>query len=134
MDNLQVATEVTDENGEVLLWLDHELLGLEARYDFEVAPPDFSNAPRWTIEQVDVAVSRNGDGIDLGDLVLPRASYARGELRDTNGALVPGAEIRWFALPDAASCATGSCSIPARSVGIWESDENGTVVSVLPDP
>lgn len=136
IDNLQFASDITEENGEFLLWLDRELLGLVARYDFELAPPNFSSSPRWTFESVTVTTERVGDAVDLGNLVLPKASYVRGDVRDPSGLLVTGAEVRWYALPTREICnlTSAPCDPPARLLGIWESNESGQVIAVLPDP
>ncbi len=139
IDNLQFPSKLTGEAGDFLLWLDPNLLGLTARYDFEVAPSDFSAAPRWTFSDVTVAATEGGrTAFDFGEMRLPPASYARGEVRDAEGQLLSGAEIRWFQVPAANSCEDAGllagCGISARLVGIWESDQNGQVVAVLPDP
>ncbi|MCP4446214.1 MAG: hypothetical protein GY811_12850 [Myxococcales bacterium] len=139
LDNLQFPSELTGETGDFLLWLDPELLGLMARYDFELAPSDFSAAPRWTFSDLSVGAEEGSlTAVELGTLRLPAASYARGEMRDSEGHLLPGAEIRWFQMPSQDNCPNAApdedCDIPARLVGIWESDENGQVVAVLPDP
>ncbi len=139
LDNLQFPSELTGESGDFLLWLDPTLLGLMARYDFEVAPSDFSAAPRWTFSNVNVGADEGSlTAIDFGAMRLPPASYARGEIRDPQGQLLPGAEIRWFQVPTEDSCEQvgllEGCGISARLVGIWESDESGQVVAVLPDP
>jgi len=69
---------------------------------------------------------------------LPPASYVRGTIRDQRGLVVPGAEIRWFRLPTDDTCGdlpkASSCVAPALPIGIWESDEAGEVIAVLPDP
>lgn len=139
LDNLQFPSELTGEAGDFLLWLDPQFLGLMARYDFEVAPSDYSAAPRWTFSNVGIGTDEgNLTAIDFGAMRLPPASYARGEVRDAEGQLLPGAEIRWFQVPTEGSCEEAGlavgCGIPARLLGIWESDVNGQVVAVLPDP
>lgn len=137
LDNLQFASELTGENGEFLVWLDPTLLGLFARYDIELAPSDFSSAPRWIFDGVSVDAAP-GEAVNLGVLPLPPASYARGTIRDTQGLVVPGAEIRWYELSSNDDCAppqkNQGCQRPARSLGIWESDDAGDVIAVLPDP
>ncbi len=137
LDNLQFSSTLSSETGDFLLWLDEDLLGLPAQYDLELAPPDFSSAPRWTIENIALRASREGqESVDLGLLTLPAASYARGSVTDATGQIVPGAEVRWFQLPPTEDCesAATECEIPARLLGIWESDELGQVLAVLPDP
>jgi hypothetical protein len=137
LDNLQFASSLSGPTGEFLLWLDRELLGLMAQYNLDLAPPDFSSAPRWTFE--DIPLDADGaigqESVSLGVLSLPRASYARGDVRDSEGHLIIGAETRWFQVPDVAACPPmTSCDFPARLLGIWETDEAGEVIAVLPDP
>ncbi len=137
LDNIQFASVLSGETGEFILWLDRDLLGLTAQYDFEFAPPDFSSAPTWTFEDIILDPDRAGqESVDLGVLTLPAASYARGSVRDPDGRLIPAAEVRWFQLPSPDECQSTAtaCDIPARLLGIWESDEEGQVVAVLPDP
>jgi hypothetical protein len=137
LDNLQFASVLSSDTGEFLLWLDRDLLGLTAQYDFELAPPDFSSAPTWTFEDIILDPNRAGEeSVDLGVLTLPAASYARGSVRDQDGRVVSAAEVRWFQLPSPQECmsAATECDIPARLLGIWESDEAGQVVAVLPNP
>jgi hypothetical protein len=140
LDNLQFPSDLTKDTGEFLLWLDPELLGQAARYDLELAPPDFSSAPRWVVEDLTLQTSGSDARInstELGSMSLPAASYARGDVRDSDGHLVIGAEVRWFQIPTAEACAaagTGDCQARARALGNWESDDSGEVVAVLPDP
>ncbi len=142
LDNLQFPSDLTGENGEFLVWLDAALVGLMARYDFELAPPDFSSAPRWSFESVSLANPSSPAGsLDFGSMPLPPASYARGLVRDLQGQVVVGAEVRWFQVPTVEACESvgepGSaepCLLPARLLGLWESDEAGEVIAVLPDP
>jgi hypothetical protein len=136
LDNLQFASDLSGESGDFFLWLDKELLGQRASDEVDIAPPEFSSAPRWTLEDVSIEEQRANESVDLGTLNLPPASYARGTVRDPGGLLVSGAEVRWFQLPDPGSCDVNlaTCASPAKLLGIWESDEAGEVVAVLPDP
>ncbi len=138
LDNLQFPSDLTSDSGDFLLWLDPDLLGTAARYDFVVAPPDYSSAPPWTFEDLTLGPTAGATMVDLGEMRLPPASYVRGQVRDRDGQLLPGAEIRWFQLPASDSCERAGlaqgCRIPAHLLGIWESDADGQVVAVLPDP
>lgn len=139
LDQLQFPTATTDDGGAFLVWVDRELVGEAATYDVDVSPAPFSSeAPSWTFE--DIEVPAEGEAVDLGQLVLPEASYARGLVRDGHGNTVEGAELRIYQLGAADYCTrvleigTADCVPPARLRGIWASDDQGTVRVVLPDP
>jgi len=139
LDQLQFPTATTDEGGGFLVWVDRELVGEAATYDVDVSPAPFSSgAPSWTFE--DIAVPAEGEAVDLGDLVLPEASYARGIVRDRHGEAVVGAELRLYQLGAEDYCTrvlevgNADCVPPAHLRGIWPSDDEGAVRVVLPDP
>jgi hypothetical protein len=139
LDQLQFPSATTDEAGSFLVWVDRVLVGQQATYDLDVSPAPFaSDAPSWTFE--DIAIPAEGESVDLGELVLPEASYARGTVRDRRGQPVVGAELRLYQLGAADYCTrileigSADCEPPAHLRGIWASDENGLVKVVLPDP
>lgn len=140
VDDLQFPSDITGAEGEFLLWLDRELVGLMALYDLELLPPASAAAPRWTFQTVDLD-ERDGAApagrVNLSVLELPPPSYARGVVRDSAGALVPGAEVRLYQLPSSQEiCAQVpdgvSCTPPAFLRGSWESDAAGRFSAVLP--
>lgn len=136
---LQFPTATTDQGGAFLVWVDRELAGQTATYDVDVSPAPFSSdAPSWTFE--DVAIPAEGESVDLGELVLPEASYARGLVRDRRDKPVVGAEVRIYQLGAVDYCTRvldigdADCVPPAHLRGIWASDETGAVKLVLPRP
>jgi hypothetical protein len=136
---LQFPTATTDEEGLFLVWVDRELAGEAATYDVDVSPAPFSSdAPSWTFE--DIAVPAEGESVELGQLVLPEASYARGLVRDRRDSPVIGAEVRIYQLGADDYCTRildigdADCVPPAHLRGIWASDQSGAVKVVLPDP
>ena len=136
---LQFPTATTDDEGLFLVWVDRELAGETATYDVDVSPAPFSSdAPSWTFE--DIAVPAEGESVELGQLVLPEASYARGLVRDRRDNPVIGAEVRIYQLGADDYCTRvldigdADCVPPAHLRGIWASDESGAVKVVLPDP
>ena len=136
---LQFPTATTDEDGLFLVWDDRELAGEAATYDVDVSPAPFSSdAPSWTFE--DIGVPAEGESVDLGQLVLPEASYARGLVRDRRDRPVIGAEVRIYQLGADDYCTRvldigdADCVPPAHLRGIWASDDSGAVKVVLPDP
>ena len=139
LDQLQFPTDTTDEMGAFLMWLDREVAGAPASYDVEVNPPFLSGAPAWTFELIDVPTT--GESVDLGELELPRASYARGIVHDQAGEPVAGAEVHFYQLPESDYClrvlglgAEDDCEPPAHLRGISPSDDTGWVHMALPDP
>jgi hypothetical protein len=139
LDQLQFPTDTTDEAGAFLMWLDREVAGTTASYDVEVNPPFLSGAPAWTFEVIEVPAE--GDSVDLGELELPAASYARGIVRDPAGEPVAGAELHLYQLPESDFCvrvlglgSEDQCDAPAHLRGISPSDDLGWVHMALPDP
>ncbi|HEU5057248.1 MAG TPA: hypothetical protein VFU21_12015 [Kofleriaceae bacterium] len=139
ISQLQYPTATTDDDGAFLVWVDRELAGQAALYDVDVSPAPFSSdAPSWTFE--DIEVPAEGESVDLGQLVLPEASYARGLVRDRRDAPVVGAEVRIYQLGAEDYCTRvldigeADCVPPAHLRGIWASDDSGAVKVVLPDP
>jgi hypothetical protein len=133
--SLPLASTATAADGSFFLWLDRELLAAPAIYDLEVKPATYA-APRWTFDALELP---DGDTIELGKVVLPEASYARGPVRDPAGAAVAGAELRLFQLPDTALCDAArrepaDCQPPAILRGAFAADAEGVVRPVLPDP
>lgn len=132
---LPAATATTDADGRFLLWLDRELVGRDASYDIEVTPPLLSGAPSWSFEDVEVP----GTG-ELASRALPEASYAHATVRDARARKVPGAELYVFQLPPDDYCAQqaaiepSDCQPPAKPRGVWQSDGDGVIRVVLPDP
>jgi hypothetical protein len=142
LDNLQLPSATTDAAGLFLIWVDPTLVGLDAVYDLEITPPTGSQAPRWTVRAVGAAQSSSG-ALDLGDLWLPPASYARGPVRTPAGDPVPAAEVRLYEVPDetVAMCAgvvdpfgDDECESPAILRGLWQTRPDGVVWMALPDP
>ena len=137
LGQLQFPKDTTDGRGSFLVWLDRTLVGRAASYNFDVSPPLSSGGPSWTFEDQDLP--KEGDSVNLGELVLPEASYARGTVRDAVGRPVIGAEVHLYQLPSNDVCALTSelgaeCDPPAYLRGIWQSDDQGVVRLVLPDP
>lgn len=137
VENLQFASDTTDGDGGFFVWLDRRLVGVDAVYDFELAPPASSAAPRWTFEAVDLPASQGS--LELPPLALPEVSYARGTVSDAAGTPVPGAELRLYELPsgelcDRAPSTLAICDPPAKLRGIREADAAGQVTAILPDP
>lgn len=142
LDNLQLPSATTDEDGLFLIWVDPILVGLDAVYDLEIAPPSGSQAPRWSVRGVGAAQSTSG-ALELGDVWLPPASYARGPVHAPGGDPVPAAEVRIYEVPDeaVAMCAgvidpfgDDECESPPILRGLWQTRPDGVVWMVLPDP
>jgi hypothetical protein len=138
------ASDVTTENGTFLLWLDGPLdlgpagLGDPVVYNLVTTPPLKSGAPRWRFENIS-AVAFEGGSMELGELVLPSGSFARGLVTTDDGTPVSGVSLHIYEPNSADLCAgqvpPSECPASAREVGNWLSDPNDSVVRVvLPDP
>ncbi len=140
--NLQFPTTTTDENGSFTMWLDPVMVGLNASYDLDIAPPAGAYAPRWSVTDIDITAADllSGDK-EVADVILPPGSFARGLI--TSGDLaVPGAEFHLFQISENDDLCVGAirpldlvdCVAPAHLRGVWASDEYGWVDAILPDP
>jgi hypothetical protein len=144
VDLLQQPQVVTNQSGDFLLWLDGQLLDMPVRYDLEIRPAD-PLLPQWTWPDVAPTLrERDADPLDLGRLVLPGASYARGEVVGPDGAPVAGAKVGLYAISqDQTLCETTDwptgtdsvdCVVPPAYLGPFPSRDDGRVMLVLPDP
>jgi hypothetical protein len=142
LDGLQFPSVVSDDRGTFVLWMDPVLLGVDAAYDLDLIPPAGAHAPRWSRDGVRMAERELGGRLDLGEIVLPRASYARGPVLDPGGEPVPGAEVRLYQVDeDQTACnapnapgGDGECQAPARLRGVWQSRDSGEAWLLLPNP
>jgi hypothetical protein len=137
LDQLQFPIATTDDDGSFVIWVDRVLVGEAASYDLDIQPALSSGAPSWTFESIEIPGL--GDSLDLGELVLPDASYARGQVRDRAGEPVVEAELHLYQLAPADFCMRVAgeavdCVPPAHLRGIWASDGSGRIRIVLPDP
>jgi hypothetical protein len=134
---LPLGATTTGTDGGLFLWLDRQVLDAPAFYDLEIEPAFFV-APRWSFDGIELPAV--GDAIDLGELRLPEASYARGPIRGPDGVPVAGAELRIYQLPGEGLCPLAheveptDCEPPAPLRGSFISDAEGVVRPVLPDP
>ena len=126
-----VYSTVTSEDGSFLLWVDRAVGGATVSFDVSVEPPLAADAPQWTFPMVS---GTGDDSTAIGELRLPRASYARGLVTDADGAPVAEAKLQVFQLEDADFC-SGQCIPPLRLRGVFPADDQGVVPAVvLPDP
>lgn len=143
VDLLQQPQVVTNQSGDFLLWLDGQLLDMPVRYDLEIRPAD-PLLPQWTWPGVDLTQrARDADSLDLGQLKLPPASYARGAVVGPDGNPVAGAKVGLYAISqDQTLCETTDwpgrsdsldCVVPPAYLGPFPSREDGRVMLVLPD-
>lgn len=138
LEDMQFPNTVTDENGDFVVWVDRQLAGAPAAYDFDFTPPPGSSAPWWSEHNVSTEDVNNLGVVDLETVTLPAASYARGPIHTPLGDLVKGAEVRLFELSDeelVCGVNTGDDCVPGAILrGLWQSREDGWVWMVLPEP
>jgi hypothetical protein len=128
----------TSKDGRFSLWVDPEVVGVQAGYVLEFVPPADSLQPLWTSTgETRVAPDPSGGQV-LGDIWLPDPAYVRGTLATPTSDPVPGAEIRLYeVIDDATACAKVSpkvCQAPAILRAQGTSNEQGGVRLVLPRP
>jgi hypothetical protein len=98
-----------------------------------------AQAPRWSVADIDLGTRLDGR-VELGDVALPEAAFARGDVLTTDGEIIAGAEVKVFEIAtDAEPCNSvyrpeGDCYPPARLRHVTLSDEAGRAAIVLPDP
>jgi hypothetical protein len=142
LNDFRFPTATTDEGGGFVIWLDNSLLGVNAQYDLEFVPSASAQAPRWSIHGIDVTSRGTEGGVELGAVALPPASFARGDVMSSMGELIAGATVNLYEIStDTTACDSanhpddnGMCYPPALLRHVAQSDENGRVVLVLPDP
>lgn len=125
----------TDRGGHFALYLDPSVAGATAYYDLDLVPPWGSRDPRWSHDRV--MPPANGDGLNLGDLVLPRASLAYAVVKDSSGQTVADAEVRVYVRSHDSSVCNGApvgCVPPSRLRVLAKSNSDGFVTLVLPSP
>jgi hypothetical protein len=140
--DLQPPATTSNDHGDFLLWLDPEVIGNQARYDLRITPPPGTAAPPWTKEEVEVEVVNilEDDPNRLGEIVLPRATHARGTVVTSDGEAIAGATLWVLRLrTDSTLCNNAIrplgdvCIPPAIPQGLWVSKDDGQVWIALPD-
>lgn len=143
LDDFRYPAATADESGRFVLWVDAEVFGAAPVYDLDLVPGAGARAPRWTVRGIDLAAAAPGAGLDLGDVALPPASFARGAVLTGDGEAIAGAEVQLYEIAaDDAACdsafapvdATGACHAPAALRSVSQTDDAGTAVFVLPRP
>lgn len=128
---------VTDRDGRFGIYLDPGVLGLATSYDLEIIPPASSLRPRWSMDELSLdPYADRTEPLDVGRVVLPDASYARGVVTDPSGGPVAEAEMRLYVVQDAPACAAKAtdCQPLARLRSIAKSGPEGDLFLVLPAP
>jgi hypothetical protein len=135
---LPVASAVTQETGEFVIWVDSEVDMIWGRYDLMIEPPTTALSPTYIASELVIPRSTTLDAFSVGALTLPDAAYVHGQIVDSSGGAVEGAELKLYLVePAAALCsevkhAPPSCPIPAQLQGRDTADSKGTVRLVLP--
>jgi hypothetical protein len=136
VDTLAYPSSVTNDDGGFVVWVDPVVGALPAIYDLELTPPASADAPRWSVDSIEITGSGN-EPLALGTVNLPPASWARG-IVTAGGQPLSGAEVRVYEIDeDLTLCQQiggDPCEPTARLRGIWVSREDGWVSLVLPNP
>lgn len=140
---IPAATKVTPESGEYVIYVDALLDETFGHYDISFEPTANANAPTWTEFDIEIPRDTTQSSVPLPDIRLPDAAHVRGQITDSQGVAVEGAELRLFSVVDATAALNlceqvpnppMSCPIPARLLGRGASDDAGTVRLTLPRP
>jgi hypothetical protein len=132
---------VTDAQGSFGIYLDPQVLGQPTPYDLELLPPPGSFVPRWSLDQIQPANLSPGEStLDLRELRMPPAAYAKGVIVDPSGSPVPAAEIRVYLsrktgddCGDPTQQQAAPC-VSTRLSALAQSDDLGNLFLVLPNP
>ncbi len=135
LTRVQFPAGITDPDGRFSLWVDPELLGIQAGYTIEFEPPEGSLLPRWATDEIIPAPDLTG-GQELGGLWLPDAAYVRATVLSDIHEVVPAAHIRIYqVVEDQSVCSLyepGDCVVPAILRAEGTADESGHIRIVLP--
>lgn len=132
---------VTDADGRFAIYLDPRVLGQPTSYDLDLLPPPGSFVPRWSFDQIEPGQLDGASTHDLGNLRMPPASYAKGQIVDPMGAPVANAEIRIYlsreshdACGDPTAQQQPAPCVTARLSALAQSNASGDLFLVLPNP
>ena len=105
VSGLPVATTVTQETGEFVLWVDSMVDEIWGRYDLVIEPPPTAFAPTYIASELMIPRSSTLDAFSVGDLTVPDAARVHGQIIDPAGGVVEGAELKlYLAEPSTALC------------------------------
>lgn len=140
---IPAATASTPETGDFVVFLDPQIDGTWASYDFAFEPATSSHAPNTIVSQLDIPRDTTRLDDDLGTIQIPDAAFIHGRIVDHRPNPVEGGEIRIFHAPvyanpsnadlcSQAAHAPAGCPIPAILLGHGTSDDLGIVRLTLP--
>lgn len=131
-DNQQLSSTGTDPSGRFVILLDETFAGSPVIYDLELAPGD-PLAAFCTVRNVDMRQRDEAGVVELADISLPGAAYARGILTTASGRAVPGASLQLYEIVEDPCPELTEC--PSRSLfrGLSTAREDGQVRLVLPE-
>ncbi len=139
------ASTVTLDTGEFVLFVDPFLddgdVDTWGFYDLELAPATGSDAPAWALSEVEIPRDTTLSQLSLGDTTLPDAAHIHGNIVDSFGDRIEGAELKLFRISDpvlyAQFCSQlqnppATCPVPAFQLGRGVSDVDGVARLTLP--
>ncbi len=136
VSTLQFPATTTSNDGRFSVWVDPEIVGVQAGYTLDFDPPANSLQPRWTSSAETKVAPDLRNGQALGDIWLPDPAYVRGTLTAPTTEPVPGAQIRLYEeIDDVTACAvlgTNKCQAPAILRAQGTANDKGGVRLILP--
>ncbi|MBA3391124.1 MAG: hypothetical protein H0T89_00685 [Deltaproteobacteria bacterium] len=134
---IPAATTVTPNTGEFVVWVDPNLIDIWGHYDLVLEPSPQSHAPNMTLLGIELPRT-SSTTVTLPPIELPDAAFVRANVRDADGALLEGAELKLYRIDEAQTLCTlvknppASCSVPATLVGRGIADADGRLQLTLP--
>jgi hypothetical protein len=130
-------SSTTAQDGRFSLWVDPEVVDVQAGYLLAFVPPAGSLEPLWSSAAETLVAPDASGGQVLGEIWLPDPAYVRGTLTSPASDPVAGATLRLYEIPaDLASvCASvpsADCRPPAILRAQGTSDDRGGLRLVLP--
>jgi hypothetical protein len=136
LSTVQFPSTASAGDGRFSVWVDPEILSIQAGYLVDFDPPADSLQPRWTLSDETRILGGDGQSQTLGEIWLPDPAYVRGTLTTAANEPVPGAEVRLYeVVNDLTACPDANpCQPPALLRAQGTTSEKGGVRLVLPRP
>lgn len=140
LDEIPAATAITPESGEFIVWVDPSVADVWGHYDLHFETPASSQAPNWSIFDLDIPRMPGQLSKDLGEVAIPDAARIHARIVDTDGEPVEGSALRVYALASnelicrEVGFEPEECVPASLVMGAGESDARGNVRVSLPRP
>jgi hypothetical protein len=140
LDEIPASTTLTPESGEFLVWVDPAVADVWGHYDLFFEPPAGSEAPNWSIPDIEIPRMSGQITLSLDSVSLPAAARLHGKIVSASGQIVEGSALRVFQISsnDHICAEVGfepqDCTPASLVLGSAESDDKGAVRLNVPRP